>query len=260
VDGPNSLIVGGTSGIGLATAERLAADGGNVAIMGRRRDALAAAAESVRARGAKDVLALTADGRDPAQLRPVFEQIENRFGALNILVNTIGPGSAGRFDDLDDRAWVKAFDDGVLTAVRTIRAALPLLRRAEWARIVNVTAMSVQHQSTGLIAYTASKAALASATKNLARTLAPDEILVNAVAPGAVLTPPIRRAVRAVGGQPDDPRDAYRVMAQQFGSSIDLGRVGLPAEIAEVIVFCTSRANTFMTGATINVDGGSDFV
>jgi 3-oxoacyl-[acyl-carrier protein] reductase len=260
VDGPNSLIVGGTSGIGLATAERLAADGGRVAIMGRRPDALAAAEESIRACGANDVLALMADGSDPEQLGPVFEQIEHRFGALNILVNTIGPGSAGRFDDLDDDAWVKAFDDGVLTAVRTIRGALPLLRRAEWARIVNVTAMSVQHQSTGLIAYTASKAALASATKNLARTLAPDEILVNAVAPGAVLTPSIRRAVRAVGGEPDDPRDAYRVMAQQFGSSIDLGRVGLPTEIAEVIVFCTSKANSFRTGATINVDGGSDFV
>ena len=112
---------------------------------------------------------------------------------------------------------------------------------------MNVTAMSVQHQSTGLIAYTAAKAALASATKNLARSLAADEILVNAVAPGAVMTTPIKWAVKAAGGQPDDVRDAYRVMSEQYGASIDLGRVGLPREIAEVIAFCASQANTFMT-------------
>jgi 3-oxoacyl-[acyl-carrier protein] reductase len=171
----------------------------------------------------------------------------------------VGPGGAGRFEDLSDEGWLRAFDTGALTAVRCIRHALPLLRRAEWGRIVNVTAVSVQHQSAGLIGYTAAKAALASITKNLARSLAGDGILVNAVAPGPVLTAPIRAAVRAAHGDPDDHRDAYRVMAEQYGAEVDLGRVADPAEVAEVVAFCASAANTFMTGAHLNVDGGSDF-
>jgi NAD(P)-dependent dehydrogenase (short-subunit alcohol dehydrogenase family) len=241
-------------------AQRLASDGGRVAIVGRRPDRLEDAESAVKDAGAADVLAAQADAGREDQVRACFQAVAERWGSANVLVNTIGPSSAGRFDDLDDDGWASAFDDGVITAVRIVRHALPLLRLASWARIVNVTAMSIQHQSAGLVAYTAAKAALASMTKNLAKTLAPEEILVNAVAPGAVLTRPIRQAVRAAGGDPDDPRDAHRVMSAQFGASIDLGRVGLPSEVAEVIAFCVSPANTFMTGATINVDGGSDFV
>jgi NAD(P)-dependent dehydrogenase (short-subunit alcohol dehydrogenase family) len=260
VSAPICVVAGGTSGIGLATAERLAADGGFVAVIGRRDSALAAAEKLVRDNGAADVLPLQADATDNSQVQAAFETVASRWGHINILINTVGPAAVGRFADLDDAAWTKAFDEGVLTGVRLIRHALPLLRQAPWGRVVNVTAMSVQHQSAGLIAYTASKAALASMTKNLAKSLAADDILVNAVAPGAVLTEPIRQAVRAVGGDPDDVRDAYRVMAEQFGAHIDLGRVALPSEVAEVIAFCASQANTFMTGATLNVDGGSDFI
>jgi 3-oxoacyl-[acyl-carrier protein] reductase len=117
----------------------------------------------------------------------------------------------------------------------------------------------VQHQSSALIGYTASKAALTSITKNLARTLAVDRILVNAVAPGPILTGPIQSVVRAAHGDPDDRYDAYRVMSERYGSAVDLGRVGDPAEVAEVVAFCASEANTYMTGANLNVDGGSDF-
>jgi NAD(P)-dependent dehydrogenase (short-subunit alcohol dehydrogenase family) len=253
-----SVVAGGTAGIGLATAERLAANGGAVAIIGRR--ALATGEDLIRKKGAADGLVLQADASDDSQVAAAFDQIASRWGHVNVLVNTIGPTTVGRFDDLDDAGWTKAFDEGVLTQVRVMRHALPLLRQAPWRRVVNVTAMSVQHQSPGLIGYTASKAALASLTKNLAKSLAADDILVNAVAPGAVLTDSIREAVKAVGGNPDDVGDAYRVMAEQFGAHIDLGRVGLPHELAEVIAFCASPVNTFMTGATINVDGGSDFI
>jgi NAD(P)-dependent dehydrogenase (short-subunit alcohol dehydrogenase family) len=255
-----SVVVGGTAGIGLATAERLAANGGRLAVVGRRSSALATAEGDLRKSGAADVLLLQADATDDSQIAAAFDEVASRWGQVNVLVNTVGPTTVGRFEDLDDAGWTQAFEEGVLTHVRVIRHGLPLLRRAPWRRVVNVTAMSVQHQSAGLIAYTASKAALASLTKNLAKSLASDDILVNAVAPGAVLTDSIRQAVQAAGGDPDDTRDAYRVMAEQFGAHIDLGRVGLPHELAEVIAFCASPANTFMTGATINVDGGSDFI
>lgn len=257
--GAVSVVSGGSAGMGLAIATRLAADGGRVAILGRRSEALEKAAAKVQEAGASDVLAITTDATVDAEVAAAFLTIGHRWGEVNALVNAVGPSGAGRFEDVDDAMWQAAFDEGVLTAVRCIRHALPLLRRAAWGRIVNLTAVSTRHQSPGLIAYTAAKSALASITKNLARSLAADGILVNAVAPGPVLTRTIRAAVKAAGGDADDPHDAYRVMSEQYGSSVDLGRVGDPAEIAEVVVFCASSANRYMTGAHLNVDGGSDF-
>jgi len=148
----------------------------------------------------------------------------------------------------------------VMSAVRCVRAALPLLRAAEWARVVNVTAMSVQHQSAGLVSYTAAKSALLSVTKNLARSLASDAILVNAVAPGPILTDWARPALASAGIATDDPVGAFGLLGRGHGMSVDLGRLGLPHEVAAVIAFCASPDNTYMTGAHINVDGGSDFL
>jgi NAD(P)-dependent dehydrogenase (short-subunit alcohol dehydrogenase family) len=245
--------------MGLAVATRLGAEGGRVAILGRRPEALDRASAKIEAAGAGEVLAIAADATVNEQVASAFAAIEERWGEVNALINAVGPSGAGRFDDLDDDAWHRAFDQGVLTAVRCTRHALPLLRRASWARIVNLTAVSTRHQSPGLIAYTSAKSALASLTKNLARTLAGDGILVNAVAPGPVLTGTIRAAVRAAGGDDRDNVDAYRVMSQQYGATVDVGRVGSPSELAEVIAFCVSETNTYMTGAHLNVDGGSDF-
>lgn len=257
--GPVSVISGGSTGIGLAVAERLAADGGRVALLGRNLESLELARHTLETGGAADALILVTDVTNEADVAEAFCKIDAKWGEVHALVNAVGPSGSGRFEDLSDDAWMRTFDQGVLTAVRCIRHALPLLRRAAWGRIVNITAMSVQHQSTGLIAYTAAKAALVSVSKNLARSLARDDILVNAIAPGPVLTSPIRAAVLAAEGNPDDPRDAYRVMTEAYGSSIDLGRVALPAEVAEIVAFCASAANTYMTGAHLNVDGGSDF-
>jgi 3-oxoacyl-[acyl-carrier protein] reductase len=257
--GATTVISGGSTGIGLAVAVRLGRDGGRIVILGRRSDVLDQALEQIRSAGASDVLAVTTDTTDDRQVADAFALISDRWGEVNALVNAVGPAGAGRFADLSDEAWHDAFDQGVLTAVRCVRHALPLMRNAEWGRIVNITALSVKHQSPGLIAYTAAKAALASVTKNLARSLAAEGILVNAVAPGAVLTGAIQAAVSAAGGDAHDPRDAYRVMSEQFGSSADLRRVADPGEIAEVVAFCASRANTHMTGAQLNVDGGTDF-
>jgi 3-oxoacyl-[acyl-carrier protein] reductase len=123
-----------------------------------------------------------------------------------------------------------------------------------------VTAMSVQHQSPALVSYTAAKSALLSVTKNLARSLAPDGILVNAVAPGPILTDWARPVLASAGIDIDDPVAAFRLLERGHGMAVDLGRLGLPEEVAAVITFCASRSNGYMTGGHLNVDGGSDFL
>jgi 3-oxoacyl-[acyl-carrier protein] reductase len=258
--GPASVVVsGGSRGMGLAIASRLGRDGSRVAILGRSPEALREARDQLQRIGTQEVITLEADVTDESAVIGAFERIDGAWGELNVLVNAVGPRGSGGFDETDDQIWHDAFDQGVMSAVHCIRHGLPLLRKASWARIVNLTALSTKHQTPGLVAYTAAKAALASLTKNLARTLGPEGILVNAVAPGAVLTEPIRRVVEGAGGDPDDPRDAYRVMAEKYGSAIDLERVGLPAEVAEAVAFCASPHNSYMTGANLNVDGGSDY-
>jgi 3-oxoacyl-[acyl-carrier protein] reductase len=257
--GATSVVVGGTSGIGLAAALCLAAEGCRVGIVGRDAARLAEAARAVAGAGCPGVLKLRADVGSTADVGAAFESVRAAWGELNILINTVGPSGAGRFEELSDAAWTATLDRGVLSAVRCTRAALPLLRAARWARIVNVTAISVQHQIPYLVSYTAAKSALLSVTKNLARSLAPDGILVNAVAPGAILTDWAKPTLRAAGVSDTDAVAAFDVLSGN-GAGADLRRLGLPGEVAAVIAFCASRRNSFMTGAHINVDGGSDFL
>lgn len=181
--GATAVVAGGSKGMGLATARCLAGEGARVAVLARGRGALEAAVGELSEAGCPDPVAISADMSDAAQVDEAFAQLGSRWGELNVLVNRVGP-SAGTFEHLTDGDWHAAIDIGVLSAVRTVRAALPLLRRAEWARIVNFSAHSVRRQSPMLVAYTAAKAALASFTKNLARSLAPEGILVNTISPG----------------------------------------------------------------------------
>src|SRR5204862_36269 len=112
-----------------------------------------------------------------------FATVGRRWGALNALLCAAGPTSAGTLEELSDADWLHAFDEGVLGTVRCVRAALPLLRKARFARIVTLGATSTRHQNPRLIGYTAAKAALVSVSKNLARSLAPEAMVVNVAWP-----------------------------------------------------------------------------
>jgi NAD(P)-dependent dehydrogenase (short-subunit alcohol dehydrogenase family) len=260
------VITGGTEGMGKATAECFAREGARVAVLARRRSALDDTAAALTLAGCRDALGIVTDLTDPASITAAFDEIGSRWAEINVLVNTVGPGAeiTGVFDDLDDSTWFRAFDLMVMSVVRTCRAALPLLRKADWGRIVNLSAHSVQRQSPRLIAYTAGKAALTSLTKNLSMTLAPEGILVNTVSPGTFLTAQIRAFVeteiRARNLNIDNAADVGMVLEEMFGDALgNLKRAGDPDEIATMITVLGSRRNTFTTGADLNVDGGTDF-
>jgi 3-oxoacyl-[acyl-carrier protein] reductase len=257
------VVVGGSGGIGRAAADCFADDGARVAVFGRTQARLDETADALRQRGSPDAIGLRADVCNTGDVEAAFAAIERRWGNLNVLVNAVGPDTLGVIDQLSDAQWMAAFDAGALSAMRCVRAALPLLRRASWARIVNVSAHSTKRQTPHLIAYTAAKAALTSASKNLARALANDCILVNTVSPGTFFSDGLRQYLQSIaaarGIDPEDPRDAMRIIAEDFQAGADLGRAGLPNEIGPVITFLASRRNSYMTGANVNVDGGSDF-
>ena len=223
-------------------------------------------AGALRGLGSPEVVEIPTDLTDRRRVDAAFALIGERWGEVNVLVNAAGPTDVGvgrRFDELDDEEWHATLDIGMLSAARCARAALPLLRKAEWARIVNVSAHSVRRQTESLVAYTAAKAALTSFSKNLSLTLAPDGILVNTVSPGSFLSQGLKNYLLGLPPERqvdlDDLYAVMRVITEDFGHPAQLGRVALPSEIGPVIAFVASRANTYMTGADINVDGGSDF-
>src|SRR5439155_4193084 len=261
--GATAVVQGGTSGMGRAAATCFANDGARVAVLARTQAKIDETCAELLASGSPEVLGLRADMTDAEQIGAAFAEVGDRWGSLNILVNAAGPSGAAKFDELTDDAWMRALDEGCLGMVRCVRAALPLLRQAEWARIVNISAHSTKRQSPGLVAYTASKAAMTSVSKNLSLSLAPEEILVNTVSPGSFLSEGMVGYLEALPPERNvdstDLYDAMRVIVEDYGHPAHLPRAGDPKEIGAVIAFVGSRVNSYMTGANINVDGGSDF-
>jgi NAD(P)-dependent dehydrogenase (short-subunit alcohol dehydrogenase family) len=256
------IVAGGTTGMGRAAADCFAADGARVAVLARSRPELDATAAALTELGSPDAVGVAVDLFDRKSVDTAIDELGQRWGHVNALVNAAGPMAGGlkSFETYTDEDWRDVFDGLTLSAVRTIRAALPHLRRAGWARIVNVSAMSTKRQSPPLIAYTASKSALTSLTKNLAQTLAPDGILVNTVSPGTFASESFKAALAEMPGvDENDLHDVMRFIEQGFGHHVFLDRAAEPAEIGPVIAFAASARNTYMTGANINVDGGSDF-
>ena len=263
--GASVVVGGGTKGMGRAASRCFAAEGARVAVLARTPEVLAETVDDLRDAGAAEAIPLRADLTVRAEVEAAFDEVRDRWGELNVLVNAAGPVEVGvaTFDELDDDEWRATFDIGALSAVRCVRAALPLLRAAEWARIVNVSAHSTKRQSPEIVAYTAAKAALTSLSKNLSLSLAPDGILVNTVSPGSFLSEGMKGYLRDLpperGADPDSLADAMRIMVEDFGHPAHLPRAGDPTEIGPVIAFVGSRVNSYMTGANVNVDGGSDF-
>jgi 3-oxoacyl-[acyl-carrier protein] reductase len=255
-----AVVVGGGRGMGLATARCLAEDGAKVAVVGRTAGVLSRAAAELADRGSPDAVGIVADVRDGDRVDHVFAEVAERWGgALNILINTVGPDVRGEFESLSDDQWRTAVEDGALGMVRCVRSALPLLRRASWARIVNFSAQSTQRQSAALPAYTAAKAMVTSVSKNLSLSLAGDEILVNVVSPGSITSEALTGWAESVGVDGSDPYRLMDAVTEHFGHPAHLPRAGLPSEIGPVAAFLASRRNSYMTGANVNVDGGSDF-
>jgi NAD(P)-dependent dehydrogenase (short-subunit alcohol dehydrogenase family) len=259
------IINGGSAGMGRAAALCFAAEGARVAVLARNRVRLDETIDHLRIAGSPDAIAIPTELTDATSVSDAFAEVGDRWSHVNVLVNAAGPVDVGvgRFGEISDEEWIATMHIGLLAAVRCVRQALPQLRSAPWARIVNVSAHSTRRQSADLVAYTASKAALTSFSKNLSQSLAPDGILVNTVSPGSFLSRGLKGYLGGLPSErnadPDNLFDAMRVIAEDFGHPAYLGRAGDPSEIGPVIAFVGSRLNSYMTGADINVDGGSEF-
>lgn len=264
LSGATVCVQGGTKGMGRAVAECFAAEGAKVVVLARGQAAIDQMVDRLVELGSPDAFGISTDLTDADSIDAAFDRIDKRWDRLNTLVNAAGaPTNHQPWHQATDEQWETAFTLGVLAAVRCARAAYPLLKAAPWARIVNISAMSTRNHGPGLIDYTAGKSALNSAGKSLSLELGADGILVNTVSPGAVLSDQVFESLSGlpVDERPDldDLGSVMTWMTARFGTRSDIGRVGEPREIGTVVCFVGSAANTYMTGANINVDGGSAF-
>ncbi|CAA9496851.1 MAG: 3-oxoacyl-[acyl-carrier protein] reductase [uncultured Solirubrobacteraceae bacterium] len=244
------IVTGASRGIGRATAERLAAEGAQVLLVGRDRERLEAAAEAVGG------VAFPADVTDPGAAAAIVADAE-ALGPVGVLVNNAGTSFARPVAELTDADWRAQHDIHVMAPMRLMREAAPRMAAAGGGRIVNVCSSAGKRPSLTNAAYSVTKAAQLSLSRVWADLHAADGVLVNAVTPGPVSS----ELWLGHGGLADQTAAARGVtreeaLAAQAGK-VPLGRFAEPGEVADVIVFlCSARAST-VTGAAWSVDGGA---
>ena len=247
-----ALVTGGSQGIGKAVAATLAQEGASVVIAARGAELLDQVAAEIRA-GGGSVHAVAADVSQAADCERLVAETVKTFGRLDILVNNAGTSATGEFDSVTDEAWQADFNLKLFAAIRLARLAVPGMRQQGWGRIINMTNIGAKQPRAKSMPTTVTRAAGLAFTKAMSKEFAASNILVNTVCIGLIKAGQHeRKAARA--GVPVEQ------MYEAMGKDIPLGRVGRAEEVASVVAFLASEAASYVTGSSINLDGGASAV
>ncbi len=248
------VLVGGASrGLGYAVAQAVAAEGAKVSIMARDLAAVRDAAARLTAATGADVIGHSVDVTRPDELERWVRDTAGHWGGIDACLSNAGGPPHGEFPEFDDQAWRRAFDLIVLSAVRLARAVIPHFQRRGGGALVFVTSSSTKEPIPGLALSTVTRASVAALSKDLSRQYAAQGIRVNHLIPGRIDTSRVRSLDAANAGR------AGITPEEQHGRSvatIPLGRYGEPAEFGRVGAYLLSPAASYITGATLQVDGG----
>jgi 3-oxoacyl-[acyl-carrier protein] reductase len=240
--GKVAIVGGGSDGIGHGIARALAEEGAKVAIFARREAGLARAVESLGTR--TEILPIAADCRNAEDCARVIETTAAHFGGIDILVNNDGAPPLGGITTFDDAAWQKAVEQNLMYAVRMARGVVPHMERRGGGSILNITAISAIQPIAGFGLSVATWAGVIGFAKTLSIEVAPRNISVNTICPGYIET---KRLEKVFTG--DDAR-------AKLVAEIPMGRIGTVADVANLVAYLVSPVGRYVTGTTIQVDGG----
>jgi 2-hydroxycyclohexanecarboxyl-CoA dehydrogenase len=243
--GKTAVVTGGASGIGLATAQRFAREGANVAVWDINEEGAQRVAAELKALGVKAV-GSRVDVSNRQHVNAAVEKIHAEIGQINILVNNAGITLFQPFMDMTEETWDRVMTINLKSMLVCTQAVLPDMLAAKWGRIINVSSSSAQTGSSRMTAYAASKGGVIAFSKALAQELAPTGITVNNVPPGFVDTPMLRgEGVAGLG-----------VSVETVAAASPMKRAGRPEDMAAAIAFLASDDAAYITGHTLSVNGG----
>jgi 3-oxoacyl-[acyl-carrier protein] reductase len=246
--GKVAAVTGGTEGIGRATALKFAQEGANIAICARRADVLEQTAIELRKTGA-EVVTVAADMSRSKDVERFMDAVIKRYGRIDVLVNNAGASARGKFLEVNDATWSADLELKVFGAIRCARLAIPHMKKQGGGRIINITISSAKQPGAESMPTSVSRAAGLAITKALSKEFAADNILVNTVCIGKIKSGQHERRYKREGKTAEE----YYAQASK---DIPLGRVGEAEEVANVIAFLASDAASYVTGTSINLDGG----
>ena len=244
LSGRIAVVTGAANGIGRASALRLAREGADLVLVDREGDPLQEAVRAVEAAG-RPALPIVADWTDPDAVQAAVTAVRQRFGRIDILFNNVGQSArerASEFHLSTEETWRFVIEVSLLTTMRATRLVVEEMRARRSGRIVNMSTESAFYGDVGFVDYAAAKMGVVGFTRSLARELAPFHVNVNAVCPGAIRT-------RAHDRLPREVIDKVR-------TSVPMGYVAEPEDVAGVVAFLASDDARYITGQSILIDGG----
>ena len=243
------MVAAASKGLGRATAESLAREGCRLSICSRSLESLEDAKRAVGG----DVLAVACDVSKPGDLQRWVDATLERFGQIDILVTNTGGPPAAKFLALSEEQWQQGIEGVLMNVVRVCRMVIPDMQKRKWGRIVHITSLVAKQPMDLLTISSTLRAGLSALTKTMAEQLAPDNVLVNAILPGQIATD---RQIVLNEARAKDQGVSVDDFVSRVTQTIPLRRFGRPEEIGDVIAFLCSEPASYITGVSLQVDGG----
>ncbi len=252
LEGKKAVVLAASKGLGKAAAQTLAAEGCELAICSRDGKAVAQTAGEIEATHGVKVYYRAVDVSDAGALQQFLEEAAENLGGVQILVTNAGGPPVKNFEETNDEEWHYWYDVTFMSVVRSVKHVLPSMKKAGWGRIINITSVAVKAPVENLIYSNALRMAVVGLAKTLSKEVGPHGITVHNVAPGYHLTDGLERIINK---KVEQGASRESVLAQ-WEQNVPVRRIGHPQDLASLITFLASENASYLSGTTIQVDGG----
>jgi len=251
--GKTALVTAGSKGIGKAVAEAFAEEGCKVAICSRTKNDLLETSKEIKEKFNIDPLWCICDLNKSSDIERTFNATVKEYGRIDILVNNCGGPVPGYFSELEEKDWNHAYEQVLMSVVRLSKLVLPDMMNNEWGRIINITSISVKQPIENLMLSNSFRAGVTGFAKSLSSEVGKHNITVNNVAPGLTLT---HRLYELAVLEAKENNKSHEEVLADMAKRVPIHRLAGPEEIASVVLFLASKQASYVTGTTIQVDGG----